>query len=345
MGSWSVYCGISNIAITSGNKCALLPLKKSENGRGYLPHTPATLPIFGEYNDYGGIENIVQDDNTKLIEKHFGITIDEFAIFLLDGKHTYDREEAKEVEKKMKNFQEAKEWKHMWIDRQVYDFMSINLDTHSKGHCHFGNKTMMEALGFEFVGEEKENDTYDPKRFCQKWKHGDKFFFTDGWTLLSGITKKDSYVYYYDREDYGKAQSLTTYIDVPENMQWLKDKAEWHAWRYKEKGKQISELFWILDKSDYELTDDIVELLLKASGKPMPKKVYKTLLSKYVRDINDFGDRVADLITVRHNLHCMSGVFTPFVLYTTPQCGEHVQHQVLLDKFAEINRDIIKERQ
>jgi hypothetical protein len=28
MGSWSVSCEISNIAITSGNKCAILPLRK-----------------------------------------------------------------------------------------------------------------------------------------------------------------------------------------------------------------------------------------------------------------------------------------------------------------------------
>jgi hypothetical protein len=54
-GSWSVYCGISNISITSGNDCVLLPLKET-NGE-YHRYSPATLPIFGKYNDYGGIEH------------------------------------------------------------------------------------------------------------------------------------------------------------------------------------------------------------------------------------------------------------------------------------------------
>lgn len=62
MGSWSVNCGISNITITAGTECVLLPLKTNENGEGYLPYLPATLPIFGEYDDYGGIENIIEDD-------------------------------------------------------------------------------------------------------------------------------------------------------------------------------------------------------------------------------------------------------------------------------------------
>lgn len=51
MGSWSVYCGISRMSITSGDECVFLPLKK---GYGeYLPYYPATLPIYGTYDDYG----------------------------------------------------------------------------------------------------------------------------------------------------------------------------------------------------------------------------------------------------------------------------------------------------
>lgn len=59
MGSWSVYCGISNIAITAGKECVLLPIKPNKGE--YLPYLPATLPIFGKYDDYGGLENIVED--------------------------------------------------------------------------------------------------------------------------------------------------------------------------------------------------------------------------------------------------------------------------------------------
>src|SRR3972149_3887048 len=101
MGSWSVNCGISNIAITSGNKCVILPLKK--NGREERQWQPATLPIFGTYNDYGGNEDNQVDKNTIPIEEHFGVGIEDFVVFLVDGKFTYDREEAQEAAEKMKN--------------------------------------------------------------------------------------------------------------------------------------------------------------------------------------------------------------------------------------------------
>lgn len=39
---------------------------------------PICLPIFGKYNDYGSIEDIVKDDNVKSIEKTFKIPIEEF---------------------------------------------------------------------------------------------------------------------------------------------------------------------------------------------------------------------------------------------------------------------------
>jgi len=119
MGSWSVYCGISRISITHLNDCVILPLT------GKYKFYPATLPIFGEYDDYGGMVNIVHDDNTKLIEEYFGITIGEFVKFILNGKHTFDRDMSKIMIQN--HFDELENMNFMWIDRQVYDFMIVNL--------------------------------------------------------------------------------------------------------------------------------------------------------------------------------------------------------------------------
>jgi len=47
MGSWSVYCEISKITITSGKRMALIPLKKNTDHVGYSQWVPATLPIIG----------------------------------------------------------------------------------------------------------------------------------------------------------------------------------------------------------------------------------------------------------------------------------------------------------
>jgi hypothetical protein len=59
-------------------------------------------------NDYGGIEDIVIDDNTKLIEEHLCITIDEFCEFLVDGKFTYDRSEASDIALKLEEDDNSK---------------------------------------------------------------------------------------------------------------------------------------------------------------------------------------------------------------------------------------------
>ena len=341
MGSWSVYCGISQIAVTAGDKCVLLPLQKATNV-DYLPYVPACLPIFGEYDDYGGIENIQKDDNTALIEEHFGITVEEFACFLIDGKHTYNRDEAQAIENKISNLEEIKDWRFMWINRKVYDFMSTYIDDYTRGTMHFGNTVFMKALGFEFIKEDENNQSYDPKRFRFLWKHGKKKFLSDNWVILSGTTKKNSYIHYIDKCDvHSKASSLSTYIKIPDNMKYIAEKAEWQMWRLYEDVDRFNN-FWILNQSRDTFSRRLLEELARLRGDKSIKPEYKTLLSKYERDVEIFGDRVADLITVRHNLHPMSGAFYPMQKYVTPQCGEHAHHQVLLDRFAEINGEILK---
>lgn len=333
MGSWSVYCGVSNIAITAGDECVLLPLKRAETRESYLPYLPACLPIFGTYDDYGGLEDIQKDDNTALIEEHFGVSIDEFVTFFVDGKYTYQRDEYEEVRTKIANLEEIEDWRFMFIDRKVFDFMITYIDDHEKGYFDFGHPAIMKSLGFEYVGEDKENKCYDPKRFCQKWKHGRKSFLSDGQTILNGIGKGSSYLHYIDHTD-SPESSLSNYIKIPEDMLWVKEKAGWQLWRLAEKGKRLENLYILGERVYDSLFDDLLALTEKAGYKPE----YKTLLSKYKRDYEQFGDRIADLITLRNNLYPMSGYFNPFVLYLTPQCGEHEHHQVLLEKFTEINK-------
>ena len=139
MGSWSVSCGISNIAITAGNDCVILPLRKSI-GLSYQSHQPVCLPIFGTYNDYGGMENIIYDDNTRLIEKHFGVSIEDFVEFLVDGKFYYNRSGAKEIGEKINDVDGIYEMKFMWINRKVYDYMVVGdkLDSYDSLESDYG---------------------------------------------------------------------------------------------------------------------------------------------------------------------------------------------------------------
>lgn len=86
MGSFNVACSVSNISIGAGDPVAYIPLEVARypyhigDGNDMLIYThcfyaPVTLPIFGEYDDYGGVENIEINRNTEIVEEHFGIHI------------------------------------------------------------------------------------------------------------------------------------------------------------------------------------------------------------------------------------------------------------------------------
>ncbi len=337
MGSWSVSCGISNIAITSGHSCVLLPIKENRNNEteGYCP---ATLPIFGEYNDYGGIENIEENANTKLIEEHFGITISEFCEFLVDGKFTYDRSEAKDIQARLTN-NEVEQWRFMWIDRKVYDFMIVNQDKYHKGYMDYGTPEMLTLLGFNLIETKETFKNYDPKRFNQLWKKGDVEVFSDGSTIL---TKKNRYVYHFGK---GDETSIETYFEIPQELHFLKELHAHEAWRLSGKRKGKADLKYIFGErygDDFDLESLYQEFAESKGEVYIPKvKVEKKLHKKYLADLETFGDSIAQLLNVKLNLYCMSGYFSPHKLYSTPQCGEFVQHQILLEKFAEINKSYI----
>jgi len=324
MGSWSVYCNISNISITSGRKCVFLALKENELEISYLPYLPAILPIFGEYDDYGGIENIEENENTKLIEKHFKCSIHDFCYFFTRGCI-----DERDVSKKLSKNEEIKDWKFMFIDRQVYDFMSSHIPNGygGRGHLEYGNPKILELIGFTYIGENIKNNTDDPKRYKYEWELDGKKFHSDGTWLHCG---KNS-VHNFTGNEYS---NLTDYVKIPEDKMWIGEKAMWELWSYLEKSDQSKQLFWIVGK---ERSDYYFEKMMRLGDKPK----LNTLLDKYLNDVDTFGKWLCELVTIRHNLHCMSGYFSPHILYLTPQCGEVKEHQVLLEKFAEINKTYI----
>lgn len=92
MGCFNVACSISKLSIGYGRRVALIPLEPA-NVWNRSPHVikpsssllypneyfnPLTFPIFGKYDDYGSIEEIEENINTMAIEKHFGMTIEDF---------------------------------------------------------------------------------------------------------------------------------------------------------------------------------------------------------------------------------------------------------------------------
>ncbi len=244
MGSWSVYCGISQIAITAGNKCVLLPLKEN-NGDGYSPYIPATLPIFGEYDDYGGMEKIEKNESTKLIEEHFGISIEDFVKIFVDWK-TYERREIKPIIEKCKNYEELEKWTFMFIDREVYDFMSSHYD--GSESADLGDKGILEYLGFKYLGVDENNPTYDPKRFNQVWEFEGRKFYSDGSTLsVMGNRKSSDFVMYFNKKN-APEYSLCNFANIPEDKRWIGGKSTWQLWKFYSPKKQKESLGWIIGR-------------------------------------------------------------------------------------------------
>lgn len=344
MGSWSVYCGISQIAITSGQQCVLLPLKKSQGNYYYSEYLPATLPIFGEYDDYGGIENVVKDENTKLIEEHFGCTIEDFCQFFTRG---CVRDDEDDFPKDLKKNEEMKGWTFMFIDRKVYDFMSTHGDKGEIGHHPMGNPKILEFMGF-VKQEEKSGD----KRYEDVWKYNDFIVWSDGeWCQ---IPNSNAAIYNVD----GSYSALSDHIELNDNMKLLAKKSTIQVWHLMDKKWLGQNLFGIIGKSSYSAFDDdfydFFEKSLRESGKTEEeideiigkrKNIpLKTIMDKYVNDMENFGCGLSELSNIRHNLYPMSGDFKPHQLYVTPQCGEYGEHQILLDEFAKINKEIATER-
>lgn len=326
MGSWSVYCGISNISITAGNECVLLPLKKNDGYHGYLPYLPATLPIFGKYNDYGGMEYIEENENTKLIEEHFGCKIQNFCDYFTDGEE-FD-------EKNITNFKEFKKWKFMFIDRQVYNFMSKH-NPKKYGDHDYGNPDLLKYLGGEYLGLDKSVDRYN-----KLWRiNGIEFHSDDTW-----LQRDKNPIYSFD-------PSLLLDVLSEENKHFLTQHKH-SLWRIYGKEYVAKNMFWIIgvDGSHYHLTHFMDELEDKLDDEtyeklfPGKKRHYKELLTlqdKYTEYISTFGDYFADLLIMRGNMHCFSQAFNPYVQYLTPQCGEFKEHQQILEKFTEINKSYI----
>lgn len=116
MGSFNVSCAISHVSINPGDPIVFFPLKMKYK-EGFIHSdarflcepcdimTPMTFPIFGEYDDYGYIGSVVEDDNTRLIAKHYHMDMNKF----------YERET-----------QLPKQTSGMFVHRSVYDYMISN---------------------------------------------------------------------------------------------------------------------------------------------------------------------------------------------------------------------------
>lgn len=104
MGSFSVSCGMSKLPITSDEKIlfvALEPATDASGERCKIPlahltyreqnlYKPFFLPIKGNYNTYGSLENIERDYNVELLENYYNKSIDDILKTIMDNRGMFD---------------------------------------------------------------------------------------------------------------------------------------------------------------------------------------------------------------------------------------------------------------
>lgn len=205
MGSFSYSCQLSGLPITSGTKCAIVPMLPKENfydcGEAHFRKFGKSMfcsndgvniffneyafPIFGEYNDYGGLENIIEDDNTKCLEKYFELSIEEICEVLCDGRKS-EYFESGQFCKSVKILKK-KNPKHMmllksslvWLHAEFFETLATKKSSYWDDKLDLGGHGILDKLGFKFIGEVKK------ERYNQEYeKDGLKIWTDENWINL-----------------------------------------------------------------------------------------------------------------------------------------------------------------
>ena len=190
MGSFSHSCKLSGVPITGGTPAVLIVMKPGNDlyenseknlikcGSTYmcsnsgtrLKFTPCWFPIRGNYDDYGGIEDIIEDDNTKVLETYYNMDIQDI-MNVITGRE----EPETPIEKTLSKLS------GMWINRDVYDKLTEEATIEQFGNnLDFGNTDLLESLGFTKQPKDKSK-----KRYNIPFTHGKLTVYTDG-TWLDG---------------------------------------------------------------------------------------------------------------------------------------------------------------
>lgn len=154
MGSFNAGCGLTNMSIGYGDKIGLILLAKpiyddsgirsNSNSTSYIKCTsvfaPYLPPIYGEYDDYGMIENIEPSITTNLLEKIFSAPIESILQAISRGDSLYYNDSI---------------IAQMYMPEEIRSYFGYGAN----------DKEQMEALGFITSVEENGDIHYENEQF------------------------------------------------------------------------------------------------------------------------------------------------------------------------------------
>lgn len=334
MGSFSVYCELSKVTISAGMKCGvvfLAPERLSEAGG----RTPICPPIWGTYNDYGGIEDIEESAFTRMIETVYGKNISDLF------ESCYEETE--------------KELAYCWVSRDVYEKMAAyhpsgfrrvdNIDTGKFEVLTFLGMTKLEGhrkdIEPQYAGIEAKDLPNGVGRYSQVWEGHGLRVYSDGT--------------YLECDKYHSEALKKLGIPFPADFATCENQNLFHLFKTKQERKAVCGLFGAFGRSGFSFLDSMEDLIIKLESvleglgavppERKPQKGIRGMMSLISAELEDdlVAQALADLLTVTLNSMSFSFKWSPMQQYSTPQCGEYEIHQHMLEIFAEVNKAQINE--
>jgi hypothetical protein len=365
MGCFNVACGVSRISMGGGEPVVLIPLvdaddKITEKYEGAFIVTnegpkgtfvPFTLPIFGDYDDYGSIENIQRDCNVETIEKFFNCKIEVFQNAVcrpFDG----DKIDSDKMPKKPLG---------MLVHRAVYDWL-VNAPM-----SEFGGKPttaydsvyvsayVLRLIGF-VEGEKKD----DRQRYNRPFTHPEipkLTVWSDGTWIEIEIDERKVNSWIYNPEDL--AQFLVEHsLPVPPIIESFKNRSYYDV----EYDRELEKMTKSVD-----MRKRIVEALTKL-GKAESAESIALMINDMTTmyDIFRFGSRYSntdrfyemyshlfsdksfkDLVVKFKTFECgLGAVNAPYMpSWNGYQCGNHYATLGLAKLVLDITQNKIKEKE
>jgi len=214
MGHFSHNCKLTGISITGGTPAVLIVMQMRKNlysnseeklqkiGSTYmcsnegsrLKFMPVWFPIRGRYDDYGGIEDIQEDGNTKVLEEYYGLPIQDICNVITSNRKDDGYDDALKVIKDgrfkdeygkpvyKERYKELIPLSGMWIHGEVYDKLTASSTDDDYSKLDLGNEGILLALGFT-KSDKKSGDS----RYTELWEKGKVSVMSDGtWLHVKG---------------------------------------------------------------------------------------------------------------------------------------------------------------
>jgi hypothetical protein len=275
---------------------------------------PLTLPIFGKYNDYQGMEHVIHNENTDLIEKTMGVNIDIFARDILN------------TEIKIDGYEEIRP---CWIRRDVWDLMN-HID--SNGFYDLGlsdvigHEEVLLNLGFKKIDDTSglEKPMYGTERFNKAYELDGKIVWSDGGFLseCSMTRAKWKKMFPSINKDilFSSPIRLMGNADLAYMLPLIQISEYMTQWR--------------------DLSDRLGRKIITSSNEYTYDLPRTTMSDAYFSIIMDgdlfFRDLFYELYCVFINARKMSTILEPMLYYVTPQCGEDDVHLKFAKEFVKI---------